>query len=299
MTRFVALASVLTIGSLSLAAAYQQQPAGQSERREVQVDKLKDNLFVLRGGGGNTAVFITAKGVVVVDTKNPGWGQPILDTIKTLTDKPVTTIINTHTHGDHVSGNVEFPATVEVIVQENTKKNMEAMAPTNIFKAHNGQGLPTRTFTDTMTIGTGNDRIDVMYFGRGHTNGDAWILFTALRVMHAGDIFAGKRVPLLDANNGGSGSEISKTLTAAADGTAKAVDTIITGHSTQMTIADLREYAAFNQDFLAAVEAAKKSGKSAADFAAGWTIPTKYSGYDEPPADRVKANAETIMKELK
>jgi glyoxylase-like metal-dependent hydrolase (beta-lactamase superfamily II) len=56
-------------------------------------------------------VFVTANGVVVVDTKNPGWGQPLLEKIKTLTDKPVTMIINTHTHGDHVSGNVEFPAT--------------------------------------------------------------------------------------------------------------------------------------------------------------------------------------------
>ena len=79
----------------------------------IKVMKLKDNLFVLNalagGGGGNTSVFITATGVVVVDTKNPGWGQPLLDVIKTLTAKPVTLIINTHTHGDHVSGNVEFP----------------------------------------------------------------------------------------------------------------------------------------------------------------------------------------------
>ena len=61
-----------------------------------------------------------ANGVTVVDTKNPGWGQPILDKIKELTPKPVTMIINTHTHGDHVSGNVEFPATVDIVVQENT-----------------------------------------------------------------------------------------------------------------------------------------------------------------------------------
>jgi glyoxylase-like metal-dependent hydrolase (beta-lactamase superfamily II) len=300
---------MLTVGTLSLAAAYQQPPAGQSAARDIQVEKLKDNLFVLKGGGGNTAVFVTTGGVVVVDTKNPGWGQPILDKIKTLTDKPVTTIINTHTHGDHVSGNVEFPATVDVIVQANTKKNMEAMAPvtgnpppappTNIFKEHKGQGLPKRTFKDKMTIGKGDDQIDLMYFGRGHTNGDAWILFTALRVMHAGDIFAGKRVPILDANNGGSGIEIPKTLTKAADATEKRVDTIITGHSTQMTIADLREYAAFNQDFLTAVAEAKKAGKSAPDFAQGWTIPAKYTGYDAPAADRVKANAETVMKELK
>ena len=96
----------------------------------IEVEKLRDNLFMLKGGGGNTAVFIRADGVIVVDTKNPGWGQPILDKIKELTPKPVTTIINTHTHGDHVSGNVEFPATVDVVTQENTKANMEKMAPT-------------------------------------------------------------------------------------------------------------------------------------------------------------------------
>src|SRR6185295_319475 len=93
----------------------------------IEVDKLNDNLFMLRGGGGNTAVFVQSNGVTVVDTKNPGWGQPILAKIKELTNKPVTMIINTHTHGDHVSGNVEFPATVDVVTQANTKTNMEKM----------------------------------------------------------------------------------------------------------------------------------------------------------------------------
>jgi glyoxylase-like metal-dependent hydrolase (beta-lactamase superfamily II) len=93
---------------------------------------------MLTGGGGNTAVFIGASGVVVVDTKNPGWGQPILDKIKELTPKPITTIINTHTHGDHVSGNVEFPATVEVVVHENTAANMQEMRAST-QTAPNGQ----------------------------------------------------------------------------------------------------------------------------------------------------------------
>ena len=145
----------------------------------------------MKGGGGNSAVFITANGVVVVDTKNPGWGQPLLDKIKSVTDKPVTTIINTHTHGDHVSGNVEFPATVDVVTHENTKANMEHMripsgitpapgTPANIFKENGGRGMPKRTFKDTMTLGNGNDRIELHYFGRGHTNGDAWVVFPAL-----------------------------------------------------------------------------------------------------------------------
>src|SRR5205085_8084184 len=132
------------------------------------------------------------------------------------------TIINTHTHGDHVSGNVEFPTTVDIVVQENTKANMEQMRPvtglpqnappTNIFKEHNGVGLPKRTFKDKMTLGSGADQIDLYYFGRGHTNGDAWVVFPALRIVHSGDIFAGKSVPLIDDANGGSMMEISGTL---------------------------------------------------------------------------------------
>ena len=117
-----------------------------------------------------------ANGVAVVDTKNPCWGQPILDSIKKLTPKPVTMIINTHTHGDHVSGNVEFPATVDVVVQQNTAANMkkftgrgstpEKPVP-SIFEQNQGRGMPKRTFRDRMTIGSGADQIDLHYFGRG------------------------------------------------------------------------------------------------------------------------------------
>ena len=146
-------------------------------------------------------MFVTADGVVVVDAKNPGWGQPILDKIKELTHKPVTMLINTHTHGDHVSGNVEFPATVDVVAQENTKANMEKMP---IFKEQQRRGMAKRTFKDKMTIGKGADQIDLYYFGPGHTNGDAWVVFPALRIVHAGDIFAGKGLPLIDGDNGGS-----------------------------------------------------------------------------------------------
>ena len=294
MTRTITLAALLTIGTLSLAAY--QQPAQPTGPKVVEAQKIKDNLYMLtgNGGGGNTAVFIGTAGVTVVDAKNPGWGQPILDKIKELTPKPVTTLINTHTHGDHVSGNVEFPATIDIVVQENTKTNMEKM---DIFKQHNGRGLPKRTFKDKMTIGKGADQVDLYYFGRGHTNGDAWIVFPALRVVHAGDIFSGKNLPLLDYNNGGSGVEIGSSLAKAHAGI-KNADTIITGHSTTMTWADLAEYAQFNREFLAYVQAAMKAGKSADDAAAGWKIADKYKGYTiaEP---RLKQNVTAIYGELK
>jgi glyoxylase-like metal-dependent hydrolase (beta-lactamase superfamily II) len=308
MKRLVVLVTLLAVGALSLAVTASQQAAsGADAPKVVGVEKLRDNLFMLTGGGGNTAVLVGAAGVVVVDTKNPGWGQPILDKIKELTPKPITTIINTHTHGDHVSGNVEFPATVEVIVQENTAANMQEMRastqtaangqPPNIFKANNGRGMPKKTFKDRMTIGTGGDRIDLYYFGRGHTNGDTFVVFPALRAMHTGDIFSSKGIPGLDAVNGGSGLAIGDTLDKAAD--IKNIDTIITGHSTTMTVADLREYAQFNRDFANDVRAGKKAGKSAEDVAKAWKVPAKYVGYATPAPIRVLQNVQVIFDELK
>ena len=309
MRRIVVLATVIGVGALSyVVSAFQ---SGQQAPKVVEVEKLKDNLFLLKGGGGNTAVFVQANGITVVDTKNPGWGTPILTKIKELSAKPVTTIINTHTHGDHVSGNVEFPATVEVVTQENTAANMKKMAPVtglsqpgatpppNIFDQNQGRGLAKKTFKDRMTLGSGADQVDLYYFGRGHTNGDAWVLFPSLRVVHAGDIFSGKNLPLLDANNGGSGVEIGDTLAKAHSALGKSADMVITGHSTQMTMNDLQEYAQFNREFLSAVQGAKKAGRSAEEVAKSWTMPAKYAGYAAPQPARLQSNVQVIFNETK
>ena len=134
MRRGIVLGLLLVLGTLTLwAAGFQNPPAGGGGRGRgaappLRMDKVKDNLYVIVGAGaGNTGVFITEAGVVVVDTKTPGNGQAILDKIKSVTPKPVTMIINTHTHNDHVGSNTEFPATVDFVVQENTKANMLKM----------------------------------------------------------------------------------------------------------------------------------------------------------------------------
>ena len=281
--------------------------ATQEREMVIEVEQLEDNLYVLRGqgGGGNTGVFVTGDGVVVVDTKNPGWGQPILEAIRELTSNPVTTLVNTHSHGDHVSGNVAFASSVEFVAHEVTKANMEAMRPytgrteppVNVFADTDGHGLPTRTFTDRLTIGSGADRVDLYHFGRAHTGGDAFEVFPALRTMHAGDAFLGKRVPFLDAENGGSGVAIADTLQRAHD-TIPDVDTIITGHSTQASWADLSEWAAFNRDFLAMVRAGREAGKTVDQIANEWTVPTQYDEYGEPNPSSVRRNVQVIVDEL-
>jgi cyclase len=304
MKRSLFLAGLLGAAALSITvAAYQQPPPPQA----LEAQKVRDNLYMLVGGGGNTGVFIGANGVTVIDTKNPGYGTPILNKIKELTPKPITMIINTHTHGDHVSGNVEFPATVDVVTQENTAANMKKMAPvtglaqsgppTNIFEQNGGRNLAKRTFKDRMTVGNGAERIELYYFGRAHTNGDAWVVFPALRVAHVGDAFAGKTPPIMDANNGGSGVDYPETLAKAYAGI-KNVDTIINGHlPAPTTWPELKEYEEYLRDFVTYTQTQMKAGKSVDDAAAGYKVPDRFKGYTAAPA-RVKSDVQVIYDEL-
>jgi glyoxylase-like metal-dependent hydrolase (beta-lactamase superfamily II) len=307
MKRAVVLGVLIAAGGLSLTAlAFQQPPAGQ-QPQVVEIDKLKENLYVMKGGGGNSSVFITTSGVVVVDTKNPGWGQPLLDAIRKVTNKPVTTIINTHTHGDHVSGTVEFPAEVDIVAHQNTAANMKAMRansaaapsstpPRNIFNENKGKGLAKRTFTDRMTIGQGPDQIDLYYFGPAHTNGDAFVFFPALRVLHVADAFPGRELPIMDANNGGTGIGYADTLSKALAFSEKSADMLVNGHfATATTNADLKAYIEFIRGYVRDVQAAKKGGRTVDDFAGSWKPP---AGYTAQPA-RLRSNAQVIFEETR
>lgn len=307
MKRVLVLGVLLVGAGLSLTvAAFQQPPAGPPAPRVVEVDKLKDNLYVVKGGGGNSSVLITATGVVVVDTKNPGWGQPLLDAIRKLTDKPITTIINTHTHGDHVSGNVEFAENVEVVAHANTAENMKAMRPNssappnpnppNIFKDHHGKNLAEKTFTDRMTIGRGSDQVDLYYFGRAHTNGDALVHFPAHRVLHIADMFPGRELPIMDSNNGGTGTGYADTLTKVLSFSEKSADALVNGHfATTSTNGDLKDYIQFIRGYVKDVQDAKRAGKTVDEVAGSWKPP---AGYTAQPA-RVRTNAQLIFDETR
>src|SRR5262245_8690143 len=141
MKRGIVLGVLLTLASLSMAAMAWQDPAGQRGRggdagagggrgggrgapQPLQTIKVRDNLYMITNGGGNTGVFITSTGVVLVDTKNPNNGQGIMDQVRTVTNKPVTLVINTHTHADHTGSNEFFTDNVQFVAHDNTKANM-------------------------------------------------------------------------------------------------------------------------------------------------------------------------------
>jgi cyclase len=213
-----------------------------------------------------------------------------------VTQKPVTMIINTHSHQDHTGSNDFFKGNLEFVAHENTKANMQKMTE---FSGANAKFVPSKTFKDKLTIGSGKDRIDLYYFGRAHTSGDAWVVFPAVRTVHSGDAFAGKNTPLIDTANGGSAAEYAATIEKASS-TLKDIDTIITGHSALMKPADLKEYADFNKEFLDWVKNEIKAGKTAEAAAAEYKLPVRYKDYRVVEFfGGMAGNIQTAYKELK
>jgi len=302
MKRLLVLGTIIAIGLILISAGVVAQQAGQRGPEGAgapagqggggqgrgggaglgeigMIQKVADRLYMIPGAGGNTAVFVTANGVVIVDTKLANNGQSILDRVKSVSNKPITHIINTHTHGDHTGSNQFFPANVEIVTQENTKANMEKM---DVFKdPENKNGLPDKTFKDKMTLLNGPDAIDLYYFGPAHTNGDAFVVFRALRAMHAGDVFATKGQPFIDLANGGSGIAYPDTINKATS-TIKNVDTVITGHTTTGPLKwqDFVDFGEFNRLFLEHARKSKAAGKTAEQAMADLKLPEKFKDYN-------------------
>jgi glyoxylase-like metal-dependent hydrolase (beta-lactamase superfamily II) len=307
MQRPIVLGAIIGTGLFAIAVAQQTPttpttpttpPAGAPQFPPVDtIDQIAENLYRVPGAGGNSAVLVHANGVLLVDTKVPNNGESLLNVIKKVTDKPITHIINTHTHFDHTGSNSYFPTSVEVVTQQNTKTNMEKM---DAFKSETGKvGLPDKTFKDKMTLLSGKDAVDLYYFGPAHTNGDAFVVFRNARIMHAGDAFAGKRQPLLDVNNGGSGVAFPETFAKAAKGI-KNVDKVITGHSDVMPWQDFVDYGEFNRLFLEHARAALAANKTPEQALSEFKLPEKFQGYNLAPGrGGPGGNFNTIYGELR
>lgn len=299
MRREAMLGTIMTAGVLSVTVNALPQ-LNQAAVDATQIEQVKGNLYVVTGStpvnrelfsGGNVGVFVMDQGVAIVDTKLPGWGQVILDRIRSVTDKPVVTIINTHTHGDHVGSNDFFPDTVNIVAHVNTKTHMEGM---DNFQGENAGYLPKQTYTDRVTLGSGADQMDLYYFGRGHTDGDTFIVYPALGVLQTGDMFPWRDAPFLDTNNGGSGVELPDSL-GRAIATIDDVDTVVPGHIPVTTWESFEEFRRFTGDLLAQVRAAKGSGQSADQVVDSIDLSSRYPDYQ---STRIEAAVRVIYEEL-
>jgi glyoxylase-like metal-dependent hydrolase (beta-lactamase superfamily II) len=191
MKTSVTLLSLCILFTLSLSAQQKPQPAPVPST----IEKLRDDLFVLKGEGGNVTVLVTDEGAVLVDNKFERNHDDIVAKVRTLTDKPIRYVINSHWHGDHSGGNARLRATgAQIIAHRNAVDSMVKgkVAP---------EGRAQLTYTDQIGINLGGKEVIAYNFGSCHTNGDTFVYFPAQRVLAAGDCFNTANGQGLNPNN--------------------------------------------------------------------------------------------------
>jgi cyclase len=207
----------------------------QAQPPKLTLSKVKDDLYMIEGDGGNVAVYVTSEGVILVDDKFEQDHDAIVAQVKSVTNLPVKYVLSTHHHSDHSGGNAKFLPTAEIISTANARANIVNHAQPGVSPE---MAAARVTFTEETAVFLGGKEVRARYFGRGHTNGDAVVYFPALRAIHTGDLMAGT-TPLIDYPGGGSIVEWTKTLDAALK---LDFDTVIPGHGAVTTKAGLLAY---------------------------------------------------------
>src|SRR5580658_9119544 len=228
-----------------------QQPAAPSK-----LEKIKDDLYVITGDGGNTTVYLTNAGVILVDAKFERDHDDIMDKVKSLTDKPIKYVISTHPHGDHTGGNEKMRPFAVIVGHSDARADMIR---------DKQPGAPEVTFGDEMSINLGGKEVIARHFSPAHTNGDVVVYFPALKVVAMGDTFnTGAFGVHIDYKSGGSIMEWTKTL----DGALKwDFDTVVPGHGPMATRDDLIKFRAAVDATRIRVRAMVREGKTKDDVA--------------------------------
>ena len=200
---------------LSASVSYSQRGGGQP----VEFEKISDRLFQNKGGSGaNGGAYIGDNGVLVIDSKmNKESVDQVIEGIGKLTDKPIKFLVNTHADGDHVNGNRYFPESVTFVAHENCRKEFFVLGRNGAESQWKNPELapfvPAVTFNDKMDLYLGTKKIELWYFGIGHTTGDCVVYFPEEKTAFLGDqIFIG-RAQLIHSYKGGNSFEHVKTLT--------------------------------------------------------------------------------------
>jgi len=222
----------------------------------LNIARVKGDLYMISGEGGNVAVYVTPEGVILVDDMFYRNTEDIRAKVASVTDKPIKYVLNTHQHDDHAGGNANLLKIADVIAQQNVRANL-AHIKQPYYEDTPGTpiGLPNITFANELTVHLGGKEVRAKYFGRGHTNGDAVIYFPELKVIHTGDLFLG-RTPAaaaaaaskppganiyVDYAQGGSFLDWTHTL----DGVLTLdFDTVIPGHGPLSARADVAKFRA-------------------------------------------------------
>ena len=236
---------------------------------QIKVSKLASNLYFLDAGeSGNVAVLVGGDGVVIVDDMDAPLIGKLQDALKTVTDKPVKYVINTHYHGDHTGGNAGFQPQAAVIAHDNVRVRLEQGGDAGnggqmrfAHKPEPKAALPLITYDHALTLHMNGEDVRVLHFASAHTDGDSIVYFPKANVVHLGDEFVTYGFPFVDVVSGGSIDGMIAAMEAVIKQMPPNVK-VIPGHGPLCTMEDVRTYLQMMRETRDVVAKAKKDGKT-------------------------------------
>jgi cyclase len=274
MKNFIGLALfAAAIGSLAIGAAAGQ---GTPEAPPLSVEKVRDGIYLVQGGSGANAGFIVGdKEVFVIDVKmSPDSAREMLAAIRRVTPLPVTTVLLTHSDGDHVNGFPGIPKGLKIVAQERCRADLVQASADQAFLA---DYLPNETFTDRLTLGSGKTTLELRNFGPAHTSGDAVVFIPGAKVAFVGDLVFLGRDPLIHLRKNGSSFGLVKTLNAILAYRPE-VETFLSGHAGPASRADVKGLIESIEAKQAKVKALVAEGKSLDDVKKAFEIADPAAG---------------------
>jgi cyclase len=232
---------------------------------EITATKVNGNVHMLQGAGGNIGVSVGADGILIVDDQFAPLAEKIKAALKTLGEGKLKFVLNTHWHGDHTGGNMQFGPEAPIIAHDNVRRRLATEQKSELFKrttpASPKEALPVVTFDKSLSVHFNGEEIKVIHFPQGHTDGDSVIFFTTSNVVHMGDDFFVARFPFVDFESGGSVQGLIKNIGDIIPKLAADVK-IIPGHGPISTVEDLKQYHHMLTATTAIVQEKMKAGKT-------------------------------------
>jgi cyclase len=189
---------------------------------QVHVIHVQGNVYMIAGAGGNITVQAGPEGVLLVDTGLVSMSDKVLAAVRTISDKPIRYIINTHIHPDHTGGNEAIAQQGSTIAGGNVVGNIGASAAEgativafqSILDRMSSQDAkdkasqkawPTDAYTDAdKKLFFNGEAIEVIHEPSAHTDGDSIVFFRRSDVVSTGDIFTTTGYPIIDLDRGGN-----------------------------------------------------------------------------------------------
>ncbi len=264
MRRFISIPGIIVLVGLNIAVAQEGM-----EDVQIKATHVAGKIYMLQGRGGNIGVSAGNDGVLIVDDQFAPLADKIRAALRKLSPGKLEFVFNTHYHGDHIGGNVEFGPEAHIIAHTNVRKRLST--PQQLFGRTSEpqpiEALPVITFDKSLSLHFNGEEIHMIHFPQGHTDGDSIVFFVKSNVVHMGDHMFNGMFPFVDLDHGGDVKGMAENVQAVIEQVPEDVK-VIPGHGPLAGRDDLKTFHAMLMETTSHVQTQRAAGRTLVEIKA-------------------------------